>query len=86
MAKKRASLRKDENETAYAIVQAMIGEGPRPEAPGVREKNPEAVKRGRKGGKKGGKARAQALTPKERRSIAQRGAATRWRAQEEPRD
>lgn len=31
---KGASLRKDENETAYALVQAMIGEGPRPEPPG----------------------------------------------------
>lgn len=26
--KKRPSLRKYENETAYALVQAMIGEGP----------------------------------------------------------
>lgn len=32
----------------------MIGEGPRPEPPGKREKNPEAVDRGRAGGKKGG--------------------------------
>jgi hypothetical protein len=54
MPKKRPSLRKDENETAYALVQAMIGEGPRPEPPGKREKNPEAVDRGRAGGKKGG--------------------------------
>jgi hypothetical protein len=43
MPKKRPSLCKDENETAYALVQAMIGEGPRPERPGKREKNPEAV-------------------------------------------
>lgn len=54
MPKKRPSLRKDENETAYALVQAMIGEGPRPKPPGKREKNPEAVDRGRAGGKKGG--------------------------------
>src|SRR5438876_9750961 len=49
-----ASLHKDENETAYTLVQAMIGEGPRPEPPGKREKNPEAVDRCRAGGKKGG--------------------------------
>ena len=47
MPKKRPSLRKDENETAYALVQAMIGERPRPEPPGKREKNPEAVDRHR---------------------------------------
>jgi hypothetical protein len=52
MPKKRPSLRKDENETAYALVQAMIGEGPRPEPPGKREKNPEAVDRGRLEGRK----------------------------------
>jgi len=31
MAKKRLYLRKDANETAYAIVQAMIGEAPCPQ-------------------------------------------------------
>src|SRR6202795_1232313 len=54
MPNKRPSLRKDENETAYALVQAMIGEGARPAPPGKREKKPEPVDRGRAGGKKGG--------------------------------
>ncbi len=76
--KKRPSLRKDENETAYALVQAMIGEGPRPLPPGEREKNPEAVKRGRKGGKKGGDARAKALSEKRRVQIAEEAAKARW--------
>jgi hypothetical protein len=58
MPKKRPALRKDENEIAFGLFQAMTGEGPRPEPPATREKNPEAVKRGSKGGKKGGKARA----------------------------
>jgi hypothetical protein len=82
MPKKRPSLRKDENETAYALVQAMIGEGPRPEPPATREKNPEAVLRGRKGGKKGGHARAANLSKKQRSEIAQKAARKRW--QEKP--
>jgi hypothetical protein len=76
--KKRPSLRKDENETAYALVQAMIGEGPRPEPPSEREKNPEAVKRGRTGGKKGGKARKERLDPAARSEIAKKAARARW--------
>jgi hypothetical protein len=76
--KKRPSLRKDENETAYALVQAMLGEGPRPQPPGSAEKNPEAVKRGRKGGKAGGRARASSLTAKRRSEIARKAAQKRW--------
>lgn len=72
--KKRPSLRKDENETAYALVQAMIGEGPRPEPPGKREKNPEAVERGRQGGK----SRKDRIGAEERSAIAKRAAETRW--------
>ena len=70
MGKKRPSLREDENERAFRLVQAMTGEGPRPQPPGEREKNPEAVKRGRKGGKVGGKARSKALTASQRSEIA----------------
>jgi hypothetical protein len=79
MPKKRPALRKDENEIAYGLVQAMIGEGPRPEPPGQREKNPEAVARGRKGGKKGGKSRAEKLTPDERAEVARIAAVARWK-------
>ena len=78
MPKKRPSLRKDENETAYALVHAMIGEGPRPLPPGEREKNPEAVQRGRKGGKKGGRTRAGRLTPEQRKASARKAAQARW--------
>ena len=42
-------------------------------------KNAEAVALGRRGGLKGGKARAAKLTPQERREIAQKAAAARWR-------
>ena len=83
MPKKRPSLRKDENETAFAIVQAMIGEGPRPEPPETREKNPEAVRRGRKGGKKGGKARAATLTAAARKRIARKAGEARWSGKED---
>jgi hypothetical protein len=78
MPKKRPALRKDENEIAFGIVRAMTGEGPRPEPPGKREKNPEAVSRGAKGGKKGGKARASKLTAAQRQAIARKAARTRW--------
>lgn len=76
MTKKPAppKLRKDAAETAWAVVQAAIGEGPRPEPPGKREKNPEAVRRG----KKGGKARSAALSPTARSKAAKKAAKKRW--------
>lgn len=82
--KKRPSLRKDENEVAFGIVHAMIGEGPRPEPPGAREKNPEAARRGAKGGRKGGKARAEKLSAKQKSEIAQNAARARWRESKKP--
>ena len=42
-------------------------------------KDPKAVKSGRKGGLKGGKARAQKLIPEERSAIARKAALARWR-------
>jgi hypothetical protein len=44
-----------------------------------REKNPAAVALGRLGGQKGGRARAEKLTDEQRRAIAKRGAAARWK-------
>lgn len=41
-------------------------------------KNPAAVALGRLGGLKGGKARAESLTAKERKEIAQKAAKARW--------
>jgi hypothetical protein len=43
------------------------------------EKNPHAAALGRLGGLKGGRARAAALTPKERRTIAVNAAKARWK-------
>ena len=42
------------------------------------EKNPAAVALGRLGGLKGGNARAAALSPADRKAIAQRAAKQRW--------
>lgn len=42
-------------------------------------KNPAAVALGKLGGAKGGKARASALSPSERREMASRAAAARWK-------
>jgi hypothetical protein len=42
-------------------------------------KNPAAVALGRLGGQRGGKARANKLTPEQRKEIAIKAAATRWK-------
>lgn len=74
---------RDINQSAFAIVQQATGQvivgdmsmdGP-VEKP---EKNPAAVALGKLGGAKGGKARAAALTPKKRSSIAKKAAQARW--------
>jgi hypothetical protein len=49
----------------------------------LRGKNPAAVALGRRGGLKGGKARADKLTPEQRKAIARRAAAVRWGENEE---
>jgi hypothetical protein len=65
---------KDVNQIAASIVAQTTGE-PLPAANG---KNPAAVALGRLGGLKGGKARAEALSPRKRKMIAQKAAASRW--------
>ena len=44
----------------------------------IKEKNPAAVALGRLGGLKGGKARAEKLSAKKRKAIAQKAAKARW--------
>jgi hypothetical protein len=79
MPKKPPKLRPDVAETAYRTMLEATGQAPKTLPPGERtEKNPEAVKRGRKGGKKGGKARRKALTPQQRRASAKKAASARW--------
>lgn len=67
----------DLNQMAYAIVQAATDESEPIEEPTT--KNPHAVALGRLGGLKGGKARAEKLTPKQRRLIAIKAATARWK-------
>lgn len=55
---------------------------PAPEpTPGTEQpaKNPHAQALGKLGGLKGGKARAKKLTPEQRREIAKKAAAARWK-------
>ena len=68
---------KDTNQLAKLIADIATGEAPNqhPES----TKNPAAVALGRLGGLKGGKARADSLTPEQRREIAQKAAAKRWK-------
>ena len=74
-----AKLRPDVAETAFRVFQEAIGEKPKTPPPSERtEKNPEAVKRGRKGGKKGGMVRSDSLSKAERARIARGAARARW--------
>lgn len=77
MAKKRPS---DINLLARQIVEEAIGEPIKPEEPKPqeKEKNAAAVALGRLGGLKGGKARAERLTPEQRKEIAKKAAEKRW--------
>ncbi|MGA2381978.1 MAG: hypothetical protein ABSG61_00955 [Gemmatimonadales bacterium] len=79
MSRKPVKLRHDVNEVAFRTVQALLREIDKPLPPGEGEKNPEAVKRGRKGGKKGGTARAKKLSAKRRKQIARAAAKARRR-------
>jgi hypothetical protein len=79
-ARKAAKLRPDVAETAFRVMQEAIGEAPKTLPAGERTvKNPDAVRRGRKGGKKGGNARAKKLSTEQRSQAAQRAAAERWK-------
>ena len=69
---KARSHKRDENQTAFDIVQRVIEET---EGTG---KNPLAVALGRLGGLKGGRARAVKMSPEERAASARRAANARW--------
>jgi hypothetical protein len=78
----RASKRKDFTQVAKGILDAVTGDGPRPQPPGAPPendtRNPAAVALSKLGASKGGKARAAALTKKQRSEIAKKAAAKRW--------
>lgn len=68
---------RDINQLAAAIVGEATGDKPA-EAEPTTTKNPNAVALGRLGGLKGGKARADKLTPEQRKDIASKAAQKRW--------
>lgn len=68
---------RDPNQLAKSIVDIATGEL-QTKAESSKALSPEG-KLGRIGGLKGGKARAEALSPEQRREIAQRAAAARWK-------
>jgi hypothetical protein len=63
---------KDENETAFSILQNIIKSG------GAGGKNPLAMALGRMGGLKGGRARSDKMTAAERSESASRAARALW--------
>jgi hypothetical protein len=67
---------RDPNVLAWQVVQEATGEAASPKG---RAKNPAAVELGRMGGRKGGRARTQAMTPEQRRELAQHAARERWK-------
>jgi len=71
----------DLNQMAYAVVQAATDESEPVEEPTT--KNPHAVALGRLGGLKGGKARADKLTPKQRKDISKIAITARWKKPED---
>lgn len=80
---RRSSIKAKEHDfmtVAKRVVEQAIGEkldGSPLEDPNA-GKNPHAVALGRMGGMKGGKARAEKLSPKKRKQIAQKAALARW--------
>lgn len=74
---KKSTTPKDLNQMAAFIVDQATNES-KPEEPKQPVKNQAAVELGRLGGKKGGPARAQKLTPEERKEIARKAAKARW--------
>jgi hypothetical protein len=66
--------------TAFRVVQEAIGQNePEQDKPLSTEgKNPNAVALGRLGGLKGGRARANKLSPEQRKEIARKAAQARW--------
>jgi hypothetical protein len=62
-----------------AVRVMRIATGEEPETDPTAGKNPTAVALGKLGGAEGGKARASSLSSAERREIASRAAAARWK-------
>ncbi len=68
---------RDVNQLAKFIVDLSVGDAV--ESDPLEGKNASAVERGRRGGMRGGKSRAAVLSSDERRAIAKKAAAARWK-------
>ena len=66
----KQSSRQEKLQNALRVVEEAIGS--------PLGKNPAAIALGRKGDLKGGKARANSMTPEQRKAIAQKAAKARW--------
>jgi hypothetical protein len=75
--KKLKKTPRDLNKLAAFIVDQTTNEEPAQEE--HPKKNPAAVELGRLGGLKGGKVRAERLSAKRRKEIAQKASAARWK-------
>jgi hypothetical protein len=69
----------DPNQLAKLVADIAIGEADDIVSDTITAKNPAAVALGRLGGQRGGKARADKLTPEQRKEIATKAAAARWK-------
>lgn len=77
---KRSNKRKDVVEIAHDMLLAIESGNIRKTPDG---KDPIAVAMGRRGGLKGGRARADSMTPEERRELAKKAAAARWQGRKD---
>lgn len=75
MPSKRPKRPKDFSQAAKLVIDVATGDAERDAPPPPDTPGQEFA---RKGGLKGGKARADALTPEERRAIARKAARKRW--------
>ncbi len=73
---------RDVNQLAKLVADLATGQAELPKTDDG--KDPAAVALGRKGGLKGGKRRAEALSVKRRKEIAQNAANTRWKMKRPP--
>ncbi len=81
MPKRSRKPKSDEVLSAFETMQRIIERteaAPESQNEALPAKNPAAVALGRLGGLKGGKARADALSDKRKREIAQKAAKARW--------
>lgn len=68
-----------QDEVINVLAKSIVGKATKEPSEEKPEKNPAAVELGRLGGLKGGKARAEKLSAKRRKEIAEKAAKARWK-------